>query len=309
MLAWPAAGFGQDAAGTAGSIDDWARVQRQGTLLVGTAPDDPPFTFLNDSFALDGYDIAVMKAVGEKLGVEVKFEEVVFPSILDALELGQYDAAIAAIAVTDGRSEEVDFTIPYYIGSEGVLAAVPSDGGAPSVSIRSTADLAGHNIGAQAGSLYAGWLRASLIEPGTLPEENLILYNTIDQAIAALQKGEIDLLVLDELDANEYAHMGGFAVVGQGLSRQHFAIAVRKGSTLAHAIDGALLELQQDGTIGKLAAEHLNVDQQKPPAAADAHPTADAHPAAMHVLCALCGRPDLRRRRRRTCCAAGPADQ
>ena len=54
--------------------------------------------------------------------------------------------------------------------------------------------------------------------------------------------------MLGELNANKYARRGGFAVVGQGLSRQHFAIAVRKGSTLAQAMDNALLEQHIRGT-------------------------------------------------------------
>ena len=60
-----------------------------------------------------------------------------------------------------------------------------------------------------------------------------------EQLVAALRKGDIEVAVLDSLDATEYARQGDFAVVGQGLTRQFFGIALRKGSTLAAPINAA----------------------------------------------------------------------
>lgn len=255
-LVWPAVSSGQSAGGVAQSLDDWARVQRTGRLFVGVAPDDPPFTYPGDTFVLDGFDVALMRAVADKLGVKAEFSAVVFPSLLDAVRLGQVDAAISAIAITDGRSADVDFSDPYYISTEGFLATLPAQGAAPIV-ITGADDLVDYTIGAQAGTVYVGWLRENLIEPGKLAEENLLIFNTVDQMIAALRKGDIDLAMLDGLDAAYYAQQGGFAVVGQGLTRQFLGIAVRKGSTLAEQINTALQSLQQEGVIVELAGQYL----------------------------------------------------
>lgn len=256
LLVWPAPGVAQDMLAGAG-IDDWARIQRQGRLVAGLAPDNPPFAFLTENMAIDGFDAAVMAAVADKLGVQVDMQELVFPSLLDALELGQVDAAIAALTVTEARSEEVDFTIPYYVGTEGILAA---EGGA-ATAVNTVNDLANYRIGAQAGTVYVDWLRENLVSTDRLPAGNLVFFNTVDQAVAGLRGGEVDLLVLDNLTARDIASQGGYRLIGEGMSRQHYAIAVRKGSSLLEPLNDALVELQQAGVIGELVIKYLAVDQ------------------------------------------------
>ncbi|MBK8050253.1 MAG: amino acid ABC transporter substrate-binding protein [Anaerolineales bacterium] len=205
MMLWPAIGLGQDSPDaplSATTLDDAARVQRQGRIFVGVSPDDPPFAYPNDDFAIDGFDIAVMKAVAEKMGAEVEFSAIVFPSLLDAVQLGQVDAVISAMAITDGRLEEVDFTNPYFIGTEAFLVAAPAGGAAPTLKVDGADDLVGRKVGVQAGTIYAGWVRENLIDTGLAKEENIAVFNTIDQAIRALSKGDVDVLILDSLDAN-----------------------------------------------------------------------------------------------------------
>ena len=79
---------------------DWARVRDAGKIVVGTSADYEPFEFYNSNFALDGFDIALMKELGKRMGLEVEFKDFAFDGLLNALELGQVDAAISAISVT-----------------------------------------------------------------------------------------------------------------------------------------------------------------------------------------------------------------
>lgn len=44
--------------------DHWQQVKEAGTLVFGTAADYPPFEFYNSKFELDGFDIALAKAIG-----------------------------------------------------------------------------------------------------------------------------------------------------------------------------------------------------------------------------------------------------
>ncbi len=50
------------------AADAWAAVQQRGTLIVGTSADYPPFAFYNETFELDGYDVALARLIGERLG-------------------------------------------------------------------------------------------------------------------------------------------------------------------------------------------------------------------------------------------------
>jgi arginine/lysine/histidine transporter system substrate-binding protein len=93
--------------------DDWSRIQDAGKIVFGTAADYPPFEFYNSNFELDGFDIALAKALGEELGVEVQFRDYAFDGLLDAVRLGAVDSAIAAISVTPDRQQLVDFSNLY----------------------------------------------------------------------------------------------------------------------------------------------------------------------------------------------------
>lgn len=101
--------------------DDWERVQANGTIVFGTAADYPPFSFYDSNFQLDGFDIALAKELAKRLGVEARFNDFAFGGLLDALQLGQVDAAIAAISVTPDRQQIVDFTNLYFVSDDALL--------------------------------------------------------------------------------------------------------------------------------------------------------------------------------------------
>jgi len=127
--------------------DDWARVKAAGKILVGTSADYPPFEMYDSNSQLDGFDIALFKAIGKQLGVEVEFNDFAFDGLLTALRLKQVDAAIGAISVTPDRRQLVDFTNIYYVGEDAALARSSFKG-----AIRSITDLAGQTVGVERGT-------------------------------------------------------------------------------------------------------------------------------------------------------------
>ena len=56
--------------------DDWARVKAAGKILVGTSADYAPFEFYDTNYQLDGFDIALFKAIGKTLSLTVVAEGV-----------------------------------------------------------------------------------------------------------------------------------------------------------------------------------------------------------------------------------------
>ena len=59
------AGCGNDAQKTS---------QNKEVLIVGTNAEFPPFEYVGDDGQPDGFDIALIKAIGEKMGKEVQVE-------------------------------------------------------------------------------------------------------------------------------------------------------------------------------------------------------------------------------------------
>ena len=84
-----------------------------GVLTVGTNAEFPPFEYVDDNGEPDGFDIALIKAIGEKLGVEVEVENMEFASLVSSIG-SKIDVAIAGMTVTEERQQSVDFSDAYY---------------------------------------------------------------------------------------------------------------------------------------------------------------------------------------------------
>ena len=236
--------------------DDWSRVQAAGVIQVASPLDNAPFNMYNANFKPDGFDVALMDELARRLGLRVKFIDVPFEGLLGALQLGQADAAIAAMAVTRDRLASADFTQTYYVGEDGVLAAPNSD----ITTVQTKADMANRRVGVVRGTVYESWLRQNLIETGEMPAANLQVYTRPDEAVRDLKEGYIDLVVLDREPALTYAAQGLAKLVGQSQYSQNFAIPVRKESTLLPHLNQALAAALADGTVAGLIEQYLNID-------------------------------------------------
>lgn len=264
------------------AADAWQTVQQRGRLIVGTSADYPPFAFYTEDFELDGYDIALARLLGERLGVEVEFKDMAFDGLGGALRVGQIDAAIAAISVTDQRREQVDFSNIYFVGEGAALAAADSG-----IVIKGLADLAPYRVAVQEGTVHEAWLQEEAVDAGLLPPDNLLVYVAADKAVEDLRAGLVDVVIADKLPLEFAARDESLAVVGQGLNRQRFAVALAKGSTLLSPINEALFELQSEGQLARLAEQFLdlNAGELQPLPGPEATPETGAEPVRSAGVC------------------------
>ena len=246
------------AAATPGpAADAWAAVQQRGRLIVGTSADYPPFAFYNDDFELDGFDVALARRLGERLGVEVEFSDMAFDGLGGALAVGQIDAAIAAISVTEARRAVVDFSSVYHVSEDAALARIDTG-----IALRSLADLAPYRIGVQEGSVYQTWLQEAGVAAGVLSPGNLLAYTETTEAVDDLIAGRVDVLIADRLPLELVARDdAALAIVGRGLNEQQFAVALPIGSNLMPRINEALAALQAEGALAELAARYLSLEE------------------------------------------------
>lgn len=238
---------------------DWQRIQSTGILTVGTSSGSPPFTFYDAAFNLDGFDVALMQAVADKLGLELALVDYAFDGLPAELQLGQIDAIIAALTETAERAKVVDFSMPYYASAESILAAESSPLSAVNLK---TDNLSNVRIGVQRGTIYELWVKQFLVDAGLMPFANLQGFARETDIVQALQQGRIDLGIMDYLPAQEYLREGGLKQVGEGQIEQQYAIAVRKGSSLLPYINLALTQIKQDGVYDELVKEYLSADEK-----------------------------------------------
>jgi ABC-type amino acid transport substrate-binding protein len=239
----------------------WMRIQSDGIMHVGTSADYPPFEYYDSNFQLTGFDVALMKAIGQELGVIVDMTDIAFDGLGDSLLSGQVDLAIAALSITPERETAVDFSNVYYIGEDAILAA----NGSKIADINEAADLAPYTLGVQASSVYEDWARENLIDTGLMPEENLFIYARADQAIEDLVAGRVQLVMMDKVPAEVAESQFDVNIIASGLHRQRFAIAVPQGEdTLRNQVNQALTNLQNRGVLADLAQEYLELDEILP---------------------------------------------
>lgn len=254
----------------------WDRIQSAGRLVSGTSGDYPPFAFYNATFQLDGFDVALLNEVSQRLGFPGLVQDIAFDGLQNALAVGQIDLAAAAISFTPERAQVLAFSDIYYSGEDAFLAQEGSG-----LTVRSPQDLAGRRVAVERSTIYERWARENLVGPGLIRENQLLAYHQIDPAINDLQLGRADVVILDLNVADEYLAAGGLTLAGRGLNPQYYAIAMQPGAPVLLAnVNQALAEIQQDGTLDRLAEQFLGqpigvipTPTQAPPA-----PTATAAP-------------------------------
>ena len=93
-----------------------------GVLRMGTASVTEPFSFVDGSGGVVGYDIELARQVAKKLGKRLEIVNMDFGGMIPALISGKVDMIAACITITSERSKQVLFSEPYYTG--GIAALV-----------------------------------------------------------------------------------------------------------------------------------------------------------------------------------------
>ena len=83
-----------------------------GTLVVATNAEFPPYEYYEDG-KITGMDIDIMQAVCDKLGMELKVEDMAFDSIIPAIASGKADVGASGFTVTEERKKNVNFSDTY----------------------------------------------------------------------------------------------------------------------------------------------------------------------------------------------------
>ncbi|MET8252591.1 transporter substrate-binding domain-containing protein [Micromonospora sp. NPDC005197] len=203
----------------------------------------------------EGFEAAVAYAVAEKLGyargdvtwTRVKFDTAIAPGEKN------FDFDINQFSVTEERKQAVDFSAPYYLVRQTVIALKSSKIAGKT----SLADLRGARLGAQVGTTSYQAI-TDVIKPSAKPQ----VYNSNDDAKKALQNGQVDGLVVD-LPTAFYitgAEIADATIVGQvpqvGVP-EAFGLLLDKNSPLTRCVSGAVGQLSEAGTLTELEQKWL----------------------------------------------------
>ena len=91
-----------------------------GTLVMVTNAQFPPYESL-DGTEVVGFDPDMMRAVCDKLGYELKIENIDFDSIIAAVDSGKADVGVAGMTVTEDRLKNIDFSESYTTATQVII--------------------------------------------------------------------------------------------------------------------------------------------------------------------------------------------
>ncbi|MBE2236539.1 MAG: amino acid ABC transporter substrate-binding protein [Caldilineaceae bacterium] len=227
-----------------------AEIQAAGKLVVGTSADYAPYESIDADGNFVGFDMDLIRAVGEKLGVEVEIQDMPFDSLIASVQEGKIDAVIAAMQATAERDQQVDFTIPYRMTKDAFVGA-----GDSTLVIEKPEDAAGISIGAQTGTVQEGWIQTALVDTGLTAADQVFSYERADQAALDVANGRIQLLLMDAEPSIALADETGLKIllITELTAEGGKSIAIPDGaSDLKAELDRIIQELLDDGTVQQI---------------------------------------------------------
>lgn len=236
-----------------------------GVLTVATGePAFPPWVGDDDNFDVPesktGFEAALVYALAETLGfsddqvtwVRTGFDEAIAPGPKT------FDFNIQQYSITDVRDEVVDFSDPYYVTKQSLVALA----GSPLIGATTLADLADARLGAAIGTTSLDFIENVIQpnEPASVYDENL-------DAILALVAGQIDGIVVDLptayfINAVQIPEQGQEGVIVAQFETpaqdpDEYGMLFADGNPLVACVNEALTVLRDDGTLQALEDQWL----------------------------------------------------
>ena len=222
------------------------------TLEMATNAAFPPYEYKEgDSFA--GIDIEIAQAIADKLGMELKINDVDFGTIVGGVETGKFDMGIAGLTVTPERLKSVNFSTSYATGVQVVIVKE----GSPITSVDDIITL-GSKIGVQqdtTGDIYA----SSSIKDGGFGADKVTQYKTGADAVQALLTDKIDCVIIDNEPAKSFVKANeGLKILETEYVVEDYAIAISKDNEdLLKKVNDVLAEMEADGSLKKIIDKYI----------------------------------------------------
>ena len=241
----------------AGDYGEFTTIE-EGKLIMATNAQFPPYELVSDGegfngTGFEGIDVEIASAIADKLGLELQIDDMDFDSALVAVQNDAADVVLAGLSYSEERDEVLDFTDSYATGVQVVIVKEGSD---------VTMDNLGEKmIGTQRGT--TGYIYASdTPENGGYGEDHVSAYDNGATAVQALVNGQVDAVIIDEAPAKEFvAANEGLTILPGNWVEEQYCAAVNEGNTeLLNAINTALNELMDDGTVQEILDKYITAE-------------------------------------------------
>ena len=217
-------------------------------LVVGISAGFRPFEY-REKGEVTGFDIDLMKAIGEELDREVVVQDMDFDALIEAVSTGTIDVVAAGMTITDERKEKVDFSEAYFVADQAVLVRDNSD-----IELASPSDVdnANFKIGVQNDTTGAFWV------DDNASSATIKKYGKYIETIQDLENQNLDMIVLDKPVAEAYEKNRPTKMILVIPTDEAYGLAVKKDSPLLEDINKALKKVMKSDTWDELMATYFD---------------------------------------------------
>ncbi|HRW13592.1 MAG TPA: amino acid ABC transporter substrate-binding protein, partial [Syntrophomonas sp.] len=230
-------------------------IKDQGYFTLGLDDAFPPMGFREEGTnEIVGFDIDLAKEAAKRMGVEVKFQPVVWDTVIEELNNGNIDVIWNGLTITPARQEQIAFTKPYISDRQIIVVQKGS-------AITNKAGLAGKKVGIQAASSAIEAVEKDAATFESLGE--LVQFDNNNDALLDLKSGRLDAVVVDEVVGRYYLakHAEDYDVMEENFGSEDFGIGVRKtDKTFLEELQKALDAMKADGTSAEISKKWFGED-------------------------------------------------
>lgn len=220
--------------------------QTKDYIVMGTNAEFEPFEY-REGTEIVGLDVEIAEAVAEKLGKELKIEDMEFATLLAQLDAGSVDFVAAGLTVDEERKKQVDFSDTYFNTKQAIIVKEEN------TDILTADDLVGKSVGVQLGTTGDKYVSDT-------KGVNCVPFDKGTLAVMDLANGKIDAVVIDEEPAKRMVKaQTGLKILDVPFVEEEYAIAVKKGDAeLQQAINETLAEIKSNGKYDEIYAKYFN---------------------------------------------------
>ena len=233
------------AATSEAGADEGYKLVKEGTLTMATNAYFPPYEYY-DGQDIIGIDADIAKAIADKMGLELKIEDMEFDSIITAVSTGKADLGLAGMTVTPDRQKNFEFSDTYANGVQVIIVKEDS-------TIAKPDDLKGKKIGVQLSTT------GDLTATDEFGKDSVVQYHKGNDAVMALTQGQVDAVIIDNEPAKSYVEANkGLKILDTEFLNEDYAACISKDNAgLTKAVNKALAELKADGTLQKIVDKYI----------------------------------------------------
>ena len=255
------AGGGDAGGGTDEPAGDDQGLMTPGTLVVGMNLQYKPEMFLDDNGDPAGYDVDLLNALADDMGVELQIENLDFNGLIPGLQAAQFDMVSVGLGATDERKKVISFSrgyVPY-----ATILGTPASGNRGDT-------IEDYN---QAGVIITALQGSTSEQLGkdTFPNATISSFPDQNAALLEVASGRADAVIVEDYLMADFNKSNGDALAAaeldEPLSLYYGSWGVQKDNqTLIDILDAFLCKSQEDGTLAELYTKWMAPEAPEFPA-------------------------------------------